>query len=134
MRLNSPSSAINPNGWLVESRPTVTPISARGTTSQTIAVFFIELKRKITTKTIIPRIGGKFFANPPPARAESSASPPQAIEYPGNPSSGSEPSSVIVTVAAVCFFGSDPVMVTRSRSRACSMGTLTSASSSLGRP
>jgi hypothetical protein len=53
---------------------------ASGTVNQTIAVFFIELKRKITTKTIIPRIGGKLLCSPAPARAESSASPPQAIE------------------------------------------------------
>ena len=37
IKLRNPSKAMNPNGWPVESRPTVTPISANGTQSQIIS-------------------------------------------------------------------------------------------------
>ena len=53
---------------------------ARGTHSQLMAVFLSELKRMMTIRIIRPKKTGIEAASEPPARAESSTSPPQAIE------------------------------------------------------
>ncbi len=79
VRLSSPSNAMKPKGWLVNSSPRVTPIKASGTQSQMIAVFRSELNSAMTMKTMMPRIGGKLPASPACALAESSAWPPHAM-------------------------------------------------------
>jgi hypothetical protein len=79
-RLSRPSSAMKPKGCPKASSPTVTPMMARGTVSQMISVCLIALKRAMTVRIIMPMKIGMETASAPPARAESSASPPQAMK------------------------------------------------------
>ena len=55
---------MNPNGWLNNSKPAVTPMIAKGTVSQMIRVFLMELKRTITSRIMSPKKTGTEAAMP----------------------------------------------------------------------
>ena len=73
----SPKSAMKPKGWSNIKSPAVTPIMARGTHSQIIRVFLMELNKTMHKRIMSPKKTGTDAARLFMARAESSASPPQ---------------------------------------------------------
>ncbi len=66
---------MKPKGWLVDSRPTVTPITASGTTSQMTAVCRRLLNRAIVIRTIAMTKIGILLASAPWASADDLYSP-----------------------------------------------------------
>ncbi|CSB26175.1 Uncharacterised protein [Vibrio cholerae] len=51
-RLKKPSKAINPNGVFSANKPVVTPITAKGTVSQTISDSFTELNKNTVIRNM----------------------------------------------------------------------------------
>ncbi len=115
-RLMKPSSAMKPNGCEVESSPSVTPMSASGTTSQTTAVCFSELNSATVMSTMSSTKTGNDAARDACALRLSLYSPHHSSVYPSGSSIASTSGRTLASIGGASpTRGSARVLIARMR-------------------